>query len=52
MIQGPHRTPLDVGELIPGLAALAMRTTMLSPKPGAPGVGDSSIGGPLLWPAA
>ncbi|WP_406397222.1 DUF1963 domain-containing protein [Streptomyces uncialis] len=51
MIQGPHRTPLDVGELIPGLAALAMRTTMLSPKPGAPGVGDSSIGGPLLWPA-
>ncbi|MFJ7419114.1 hypothetical protein ACIQXD_10880 [Streptomyces uncialis] len=28
-----------------------MRTTMLSPKPGAPGVGDSSVGGPSLRPA-
>ncbi|MGW1996593.1 hypothetical protein [Embleya sp. NPDC001921] len=35
----------------PELAGLARTTTRLHPYPGAPGVHDSSVGGPLLWPA-
>lgn len=42
--------PLDVEKPYPGLAAHRGTTTRLHPRPGTPGVADSSVGGPLLWP--
>ncbi|MFJ3880247.1 hypothetical protein ACIPW5_22665 [Streptomyces sp. NPDC090077] len=50
-----HRTtpprPFDVTALFPRLAPLARTATRLHPRPGSPSVHDSSVGGPLLWPA-
>ncbi|MER8047709.1 hypothetical protein [Streptomyces sp. NPDC094032] len=43
--------PLDVEALFPDLAAYRGTTTRLHPRPGRPGVAESSVGGPLLWPA-
>ncbi|MEV0373935.1 hypothetical protein AB0I10_29710 [Streptomyces sp. NPDC050636] len=43
--------PIDVTAALPELAAHARETTRLHPRPGAPTTADSSIGGPLLWPA-
>ncbi|MGW0856443.1 hypothetical protein [Streptomyces sp. NPDC002690] len=43
--------PLDVVAVFPQLASLARTATRLHPRPGAPTWFDSSIGGPLLWPA-
>lgn len=43
--------PVDVAALFPQLAPLARTATRLHPRPGAPTVHDSSVGGPLLWPA-
>ncbi|MFD0371121.1 hypothetical protein [Streptomyces sp. NPDC059071] len=43
--------PLNVAALIPELAPLARTATRLHPRPGSPTVHDSSVGGPLLWPA-
>ncbi|MEV4948991.1 hypothetical protein [Streptomyces sp. NPDC053755] len=43
--------PLDVTALFPRLAPLARTATRLHPRPGSPSVHDSSVGGPLLWPA-
>ncbi|MFF7616974.1 hypothetical protein [Streptomyces lavendulae] len=43
--------PLDVTAVFPRLAPLARTATRLHPRPGAPSVHDSSVGGPLLWPA-
>ncbi|WP_369204997.1 hypothetical protein [Streptomyces sp. PU-14G] len=43
--------PRDIEALFPELAAYRGTTTRLHPRPGAPGVADSSVGGPLLWPA-
>jgi hypothetical protein len=43
--------PLDIRTAFPELAFLARSATRLHPRPGAPGVADSSVGGPLLWPA-
>ncbi|WP_330461570.1 hypothetical protein OIB37_34700 [Streptomyces sp. NBC_00820] len=43
--------PLDVEALFPELAAYRGTTTRLHPRPGRPDVADSSVGGPLLWPA-
>ncbi|MEU9540537.1 hypothetical protein [Streptomyces mirabilis] len=43
--------PFDVTALFPQLAPLARTATRLHPRPGAPSVHDSSVGGPLLWPA-
>lgn len=43
--------PLDVTALFPQLAPLARTATRLHPHPGSPSVHDSSVGGPLLWPA-
>ncbi|MGQ4484962.1 hypothetical protein ACN6LM_006340 [Streptomyces sp. SAS_281] len=43
--------PLDVTALFPRLAPLARTATRLHPRPGAPAPRDSSVGGPLLWPA-
>ncbi|MEU4352028.1 hypothetical protein [Streptomyces sp. NPDC023838] len=43
--------PLDVTALFPQLAPLARTATRLHPRPGSPSPHDSSVGGPLLWPA-
>ncbi|MFJ6907476.1 hypothetical protein [Streptomyces griseoluteus] len=43
--------PFDIAALFPELAPLARTATRLHPRPGSPTVNDSSVGGPLLWPA-
>ncbi|WP_329201420.1 MULTISPECIES: hypothetical protein [unclassified Streptomyces] len=43
--------PVDVAAVFPALAPLARQAVRLHPRPGSPTVHDSSIGGPLLWPA-
>ncbi|ARX84209.1 hypothetical protein SMD44_03647 [Streptomyces alboflavus] len=43
--------PVDVAAVFPQLAPLARTATRLHPRPGAPSARDSSVGGPLLWPA-
>ncbi|MEU4237393.1 hypothetical protein [Actinoplanes sp. NPDC026619] len=43
--------PLDVLEVFPELREHSATATRLHPRPGAPAVSDSSVGGPLLWPA-
>lgn len=43
--------PVDVAAAVSQLAPLARTTTRLHPHPGAPSSHDSSVGGPLLWPA-
>src|SRR5438552_3038019 len=43
--------PLDVPARFPELADTVRETVRLHPRPGAPGPRDSSLGGPLLWPA-
>ncbi|WP_326737871.1 hypothetical protein [Streptomyces sp. NBC_01022] len=43
--------PFDVTALFPQLGPLARTATRLHPRPGSPTVHDSSVGGPLLWPA-
>ncbi|MEV7526779.1 hypothetical protein [Streptomyces sp. NPDC091371] len=43
--------PLRVEALFPELAAYRGTTTRLHPRPGSPAVSDSSVGGPMLWPA-
>lgn len=43
--------PLDVAAQFPELAPLARTTVRLHPRAGSPTAADSSVGGPLLWPA-
>ncbi|WP_327734686.1 hypothetical protein OG749_13210 [Streptomyces nojiriensis] len=43
--------PLDVASVFPELAGMSRTATRLHPRPGAPTVHESSVGGPLLWPA-
>ncbi|MFD0305363.1 hypothetical protein [Streptomyces sp. NPDC127119] len=43
--------PLDIVALFPELAPMARTAVRLHPRAGAPAAADSSIGGPLLWPA-
>lgn len=43
--------PLDVTSVFPELIPLARTTTRLHPRPGSPTVHESSVAGPLLWPA-
>lgn len=43
--------PFDVEALIPELTGLGRHTTLLYPRSGEPGIRESSVGGPLLWPA-
>ena len=43
--------PLDVTTVFPELGPLARPAVRLHPRAGAPGADDSSLGGPLLWPA-
>ncbi|MEU5599761.1 hypothetical protein [Streptomyces sp. NPDC020298] len=42
--------PVSVESLFPDLAAHRGRTTRLHPRPGRPGMRDSHVGGPMLWP--
>ncbi|MFJ1812479.1 MULTISPECIES: hypothetical protein [unclassified Streptomyces] len=42
--------PVSVEALFPQLAAHRGRTTRLHPRPGRPGMRDSHVGGPILWP--
>ena len=43
--------PLDVATVLPQLGPLARPAVRLHPRPGSPSPHDSSVGGPLLWPA-
>lgn len=43
--------PVDVTAAFPQLAPLARPAIRLHPRPGSPTPHDSSVGGPLLWPA-
>jgi hypothetical protein len=43
--------PLDPEELFPELRDFRLRTVRLHPRQGKPGPQDSSVGGPMLWPA-
>lgn len=43
--------PFDIETLFPELAAHRGTCTRLHPRPGTPTPYDSSVGGPLLWPA-
>ncbi|MFD0366216.1 hypothetical protein ACFQZZ_32670 [Nocardia sp. GCM10030253] len=44
--------PVDVAAVFPALAPLARTVTRLHPRPGTPSPHESSVGGPLLWPAS
>ncbi|MER5981944.1 hypothetical protein [Streptomyces sp. NPDC001787] len=44
--------PVDIAALFPEIRPYARTATRLHPRPGAPTAGTSSVGGPLLWPAA
>ncbi|MDK9495090.1 hypothetical protein QEZ40_004524 [Streptomyces katrae] len=43
--------PVDIAAVFPQLAPLARPAIRLHPRPGSPTPHDSSVGGPLLWPA-
>ncbi len=43
--------PVDIAAVLPELAPLARPAIRLHPRPGSPSPQDSSVGGPLLWPA-
>ncbi|MFF3172662.1 hypothetical protein ACFVQ0_08555 [Streptomyces sp. NPDC057900] len=43
--------PIDVTTVFPQLAPLARTAVRLHPRPGSPSPHESSVGGPLLWPA-
>lgn len=43
--------PLNVEELFPEIAPLRREAVRLHPRAGEPTCRDSSVGGPLLWPA-
>lgn len=43
--------PSDITAVFPELRGYARTATMLRPRPGSPEVHQSSVGGPLLWPA-
>ncbi|MBA9003079.1 DUF1963 domain-containing protein [Thermomonospora cellulosilytica] len=43
--------PVRIEQVFPELRSLARTTVRLHPRPGRPGTTESSLGGPLLWPA-
>jgi hypothetical protein len=43
--------PLDIAAVFPELGPLALAAVCLHPRAGAPSPSDSSLGGPLRWPA-
>lgn len=42
--------PVDLPKLVPGIEKHLRHTVRLHPRQGSPGVRDSHVGGPLLWP--
>ncbi|WP_460916079.1 YwqG family protein [Plantactinospora veratri] len=44
-------SPIDMREVFPQVVPFARRAIRLHPRKGSPGVEQSSVGGPLLWPA-
>jgi hypothetical protein len=52
MVRTTPPRPVDIAELFPELREHSTTATRLHPRPGAPTAADSSVGGPLLWPAA
>ncbi|MGW6523236.1 DUF1963 domain-containing protein [Streptomyces sp. NPDC054962] len=44
--------PVDMEKLFPELLPYHRESVRLHPRPGSPTVKDSSVGGPLLWPAS
>jgi hypothetical protein len=44
-------SPVDVAAEFPAVVPYARTTVRLHPRPGAPTAEQSSVGGPLLWPA-
>lgn len=44
--------PLDPEQLFPELSGFRLSTIRLHPRPGKPGLGESSVGGPMMWPAS
>ncbi|AXE82301.1 hypothetical protein [Streptomyces atratus] len=51
MLRTTPPRPVDVTVYFPELAPLARNAVRLHPRAGVPATVDSSIGGPLLWPA-
>ncbi|WP_433262055.1 hypothetical protein ACQPWR_21770 [Micromonospora vinacea] len=51
MVRTTPPRSLDITALFPELREHSITATRLHPRPGAPTVTDSSVGGPLLWPA-
>ncbi|MFF4581826.1 DUF1963 domain-containing protein [Streptomyces sp. NPDC001389] len=54
MIQNTRTTParpVDLEALFPELTPYRREAVRLHPRPGSPAPTDSSVGGPLLWPA-
>lgn len=51
MVRSTPKRPLDLEAHFPELAGYARTATRLHPRAGAPNVYESSVGGPLLWPA-
>ncbi|KUJ66432.1 hypothetical protein ACZ90_36840 [Streptomyces albus subsp. albus] len=51
MVRTTPPRPVDISALFPELGPLAREAVRLHPRPGAPTAQDSSVGGPLLWPA-
>ncbi|MGW1657056.1 hypothetical protein [Streptomyces atratus] len=51
MLRTTPPRPVDVTVHFPELAPLARNAVRLHPRAGVPATVDSSIGGPLLWPA-
>lgn len=51
MVRTTPPRPVDVAALFPELVPYARTAIRLHPRPGNPGPQDSSVGGPLLWPA-
>ncbi|MCX4388181.1 hypothetical protein OG777_14740 [Micromonospora peucetia] len=51
MIRTTPPRPLDITEQFPELRKHSATATRLHPRPGTPTAADSSVGGPLLWPA-
>jgi hypothetical protein len=51
MVRTTPPPPLDITAVVPELALLGRRAVRLHPRAGTPGRSDSSLGGPLLWPA-
>ncbi|UQX04545.1 hypothetical protein [Streptomyces sp. RerS4] len=50
MIRTTPARPVSVEAVFPELASYRGLTTRLHPRPGRPGMHDSHVGGPMLWP--